>query len=138
MNLPTGLHLYNPLVYTSCLLAEIHTHLDDFPSVCRKGSGIAFLFDLPHGFFGRSLQFELHDIDVVGGFQYEIHPSPCGTVFHFGMESHQLENNVQDVLVMHFPVACQFVGGVVEEGAQAVQETVYIPLATSPTKRWIS
>ena len=30
---------------------------------------------------------------------------------------------------MHFPVACQFVGGVVEEGAQAVQETVYIPLA---------
>ena len=69
MNLPTGLHLYNPLVYTSCLLAEIYTHLDDFPSVCRKGSGIAFLFDLPHGFFGRSVQFELHDIDVVGCLQ---------------------------------------------------------------------
>ena len=65
--------------------------------------------DLLQSFLGTTIQFKLHDVDILLGFQHEIHASLGSVVLDFRVETDQFEDDEKHVLIMPFLLADQFV-----------------------------
>ena len=63
------------------------------------------LFYLGDGLFGGAFQLELHHVDVVRSFYYEVNPSFRCMVFCLGIETYQFEDDEEHVLVVPFQFA---------------------------------
>ena len=61
---------YNPPLNASCLVTEVYPDLYHLPAIGSKGRGIALLLYLLHGFFGGTIQLELHHVDIVGSLEH--------------------------------------------------------------------
>ena len=59
------LYIFKPL-NRSRLGGEVHPNLIELPRIGQVGLGIALLLDLLQSLFGRTVQLELEDIDVIG------------------------------------------------------------------------
>ena len=58
-----------------CLGREVDANLIEFARIGQVGLGIALLLDLLQGLFGRTIQFELEDIDIVRCLDNAINPA---------------------------------------------------------------
>ena len=58
-----------------CLGREVDANLIQLPGIGQVGLGITLLLDLLERLFGRTVQLELEDIDIVGGFHNAIDPA---------------------------------------------------------------
>ena len=108
------------------LVTEVHANPVDRAAVLGKRSGIAFLPNLCQCLVRAAVQLEFHDVHVVLCLEHQVNPTAARVVFHLHVEAHQLEDDVQDVLVMHLAVAGQLIGDVGEHRLQAVEEIVYL------------
>ena len=108
------------------LVTEVDANPVDRAAVFGKRSVIAFLPNLCQRLVRTAVQLEFHDVHVVLRLEHQINPSATRVVFHLHVEAHQLEDDVQDVLVVHLAVAGQFVGDVGEHRLQAFEEIVHL------------
>ena len=111
--------LCNPLVDGLRLAAEVHSYLYHLAAVGLEGRGVALLVDLAHGFFGRAVELELHDIYVLARLQHQVNAAAGGVVFHVYVEAHQSEDDEEHVLVVNLQVALHLVGYVGVESGEA-------------------
>ena len=82
----TGFHC--PPLYVPCLGREVHSDFKQLSIVVSERKCIPFIVDLPEYLFGRSVQLELHDINVAFGLQNEVDPPVRGVVFHMGVKTY--------------------------------------------------
>ena len=122
----------NPPLYPPDFVAEVDTDLIEGSAVGGKGDSIAFLIDLADGFFGSTVQLELHDVDVVVGLHYHVYAAVGRAVFRLSVEAQQLEDDEEHVLVVPFQVACQLVGCVGKEALEAAHEGVGVAASDFP------
>ena len=108
-------------------LSYLHPFLSLFSvySVLGKRCGIAFLPNLGQSFVCVAVQLEFHDVHVVLRLEHQVNPTATGVVFHLHIETHQLENDVENILVMHFTVARQLVRDVCKHSLQPFEEIIY-------------
>ena len=100
----------NPPLYPPDFVTEIYTYLIKGSAIRGKGGSVAFLIDLADGFFGTAIQLELHDVDVAVGLHHHVYATVGCTVFCLSIETQQLEDDEEHVLVVPFQVARQLVG----------------------------
>ena len=53
--------------------------------------------DLLQGLFGTAIQFKFHDVNVIVGFQHEIHASLGSVILDFRVKTYQLEDDKKHV-----------------------------------------
>lgn len=70
----TFLH-YLPSINSPSLRREVASYLVDAARVGFIFSGIALVFYLLDSLFGRAIELELEDIDILGGLYDAIHPA---------------------------------------------------------------
>ena len=87
-----------------------------------------FLVYLADGLFGCAFQLEFHHVDVVRGFYHQVYASFRRVIFRLGIETYQLEDDEQHILIMQLQFAHQFVGSVGKEALQAFEEGFGLPL----------
>ena len=80
------------------------------------------VMDLLQSFLGTTIQFKLHDVDILLGFQHEIHASLGSVVLDFRVETDQFEDDEKHVLIMPFLLADQFVRSIGQEAFQSIKK----------------
>ena len=115
-----------PLSDISFFRVEVDADFDEFPVVGGVGDEVAPVVNLGESLVGGAVEFELEDVDVVGGFHDGIGPSLGTSYFYLGELSHELEDEVEDGLVVAFRAVVQLVGNPGEEGPQAGKEGIDI------------
>ena len=115
-----------PRVDIPCLVVEIDPYPEQRPCVGSERQSVLLVLDLLQCLFRRTVQFELHNIDVAVGLQHQVDASARSMVFCFYIEPNQFEDDEQDVLVVYFQIANQFVGSVGKETLQADEESLRI------------
>ena len=112
--------LFNqPLFDIACLRAEIDADTEQRTRVGSERKSVTFVIDLLQCFFGRTVEFELHDVDETIGLQDQIYTAFRRMVFCFYIEAQQLKDNKKYILIMQFQVADQLVRCVGKETLQA-------------------
>lgn len=94
--------------------------------------------DLLQSFLGTTIQFKLHDVDILLGFQHEIHASLGSVVLDFRVETDQFEDDEKHVLIMPFLLADQFVRSIGQEAFQSIKKASSCPARISRTNFCIS
>ena len=81
---------HGPVTERTRLRRETGADAIQLPAVRGIFPGITFLFDLSQGFFGRTVQLELKDIDIVGRFQHTVYTTLALHLFHINrINAHQ-------------------------------------------------
>ena len=100
-----GLPLFHhPLLHRPCFRREVHTYQVKLALVRLEGAGILVVLDLPEGFLGGLVQFQLNDVDVVFRLDGDVHTALAGGLFHLHVESQKLEHQVERVLEVFFGI----------------------------------
>ena len=76
---------YNPPVKPAERGTEICSDFDDRPPILLPRKGVGLVVDLPECFFGRTVIFQLHHIDVLIGLQKQVYAAVAGLVLGFNV-----------------------------------------------------
>ena len=112
-----GLDFFNlPVRNRMALRVEVDAHFDDGQAAEGEARGIVLQVDLLHGCFGRTIQFELEEVEVLGGTQHHIYAACGGAHFYVGkITRYECEDNVEYLLVVPLGVGIFAVGDGAEE-----------------------
>lgn len=66
---------HHPFFNVACTMAEVYSQFVDFSRIRGKRQCILFVIDLFQGFFRTSVQLELHDVNILRCFYYQINAS---------------------------------------------------------------
>lgn len=100
---------------SSCLRGEVDTYLEELPPVHGERPGIGIVLYLPEGFVSSLVQFAFDDVDIVGDLDNGIHTLVGSRASHLDVETHDLEDEIEDVLEIQLCVADNFVVGIGKE-----------------------
>lgn len=81
-------------------VAEVDADFVEPARVGGEGVGVASVVDLAEGLLGGAVELEFHDVDEAVGLQDEVDAAAGGVVLGVDVESEELEDDEENVLVV--------------------------------------
>ena len=122
----------------SRLRGEVHPNLIELPGIGQIRLGIPLLLNLLQGLFGRTIQLELEDIDVIRRLHNAIDPALALLLLAIdGIDTQETQQQVEGVMEVAFVFPLILfpthgVGHTGQEGRQLITELFELSLLESP------
>ena len=89
---------YLPGIDATTLRREADAEFEDLAFVVSKPTGIGLFLNLLKGGLGGIVYLDLNDVDILPGLEQDINPAIGGSLLHFYILSHELQDDVHRIL----------------------------------------
>ena len=115
---------YLPGIDATILRSEADADFEDLAFVVSKPAGIGLFLNLLKGGLGGIVYLDLNDVDILPGLEQDVNPAIGGSLLHFYILSHELQNDVHRILEILLRISLNLIAGLGKERLQLLHKAL--------------